>query len=137
MFADPIKIKKDDIHKKVDDSVINIVKHMGNIFEKIKFNQEQLVEDTNNLEIISSTETIANKLQELSNIVCEMKVDYLKKTEFENLAKKQKQKDIMGLSNFINVRLNQLIENHNFLNTLIRDNKMHKYYKYSLNFPLD
>lgn len=137
MKADPNKMKKDEIHKKVDDSVTNIVKHMGNIFDKIKFNEEQIVEDTNNLEILSSTEAIADKLDELSKMVCEMKVDYLKKTEFENMAKKQKQRDINGLTNFINIRLNQLIENHNFVNSLIRENKMHKYYKYSLNYPLD
>ncbi len=136
-MADPNKIKKEEIHKKVDDSVTNIIKHMGNIFDKMKFNDEQILEDTNNLEILSSTEAIANKLDELSKIVCEIKVDYLKKTEFEYMAKKQKQKDIYGLTNFINVRLNQLIENHNYVNSLLRENKMHKYYKYSLNFSLD
>ena len=137
MMTDPLKLKKDEIHKKVDDSVINVIKHMENIFDKIKFNDEKIIEDTNNLEIFSSTEAIANKLQDLLKIVCEMKVDYLKKTEFDNTIKKQKQKEIGGISNFINVRLNQLIESHNYVNCLLRENKLNKYYKYSLNFPLD
>jgi hypothetical protein len=128
---------KDELHRRVDDSITNIVKNIGNIFDKIKFNEVQIVEETNNLELLSSMEAISNRLKEMSTILVEMKSDHLKFVEYENTYKKNKQKDIVALTNFINQRLTQLQESYNQVNYLLRENKTNKFYKYSLNYSLE
>ena len=132
-MIDPLKLKKDEIHKKIDDNINNIVKHMGNIFESIRFNDQQLIEEANSLEVLSSTESVAQRLQELVRIVYDIKVDFLKKNE----NKKKINKDASNLAGMINNKVIQLQECYNFINSQLKEMKNNKYYKYSLNFNFD
>ena len=138
--ANDNKIKKEEIHKKIDNTMASIVKNMENTFESINFNDNQLLEETNNLELLVSCEAISNNLEDLLKIVYDMKVDFLKKNEYKSQQKKELQKELQNLlllPNGINSKINVLQENYNFINSLLREMKNNKYYKYSLNFNLD
>lgn len=134
MNNEELQLKKDEIHKKIDDCFSLMIKSMGTIFESTKFNETQVVEETNNLEVLTATESIANKMQDLSKIVNDMKVEHLKKNEYDYQLRKKYQKDIPKLSQEITAKVMQLQENYNFINTLLKENKHTKFYKYSLNY---
>jgi hypothetical protein len=135
MKYEEIHLKKDEIHKKIDDSFSNILKSMGIIFDTVKLNEE--IEETNNLEILTATESISSRLNELVRIVYDLKVEYLKKNEYDYNAKKRYQSDITKNSKEIGSKMNQLQENYNHINSLLKENKLNKYYKYSLNYNID
>jgi hypothetical protein len=131
------KLKREEIHRKIDNTVSSIVKNMENTFESINFNDNQILEESNNLELFVSNEAISNNLEELLKIVYDMKVDFLKKNEFKASLKKDLQKEIGGMMQANNTKIYILQENYNFINSLLREMKNNKYYKYSLNFNLD
>ena len=136
-MIDPIKLKKDELHKKIDDTFSNIIKNVDNIFDKIKFNETQLIEETSNLEILTSTESFASKLNDLVKVVYEMKVEYLKKSEYDYPSRKNNSYDLnKNVAEFIK-KMIQLQEMYNFINSILKENKQNKYYKYSLNYDLD
>ena len=74
---------KHDLNLRIDEAVYSITKHLSTIFDSIKFNENQELEETNNLQLMSSTEMVSNKLNNLFNIVNEMKADFLKKSEVQ------------------------------------------------------
>jgi hypothetical protein len=134
MNTEELQVTRDEIHKKIDDNFNIILKNMSTVFENIKFNDIHFVEETNNLEILTSTESISARLYDLAKIVNDMKVEHVKKNEFIHQSRKNLQKDIHKVSSEINSKVFQLQENYNFINTLLKENKHTKYYKYSVNF---
>jgi hypothetical protein len=136
-MIDPIKIKREETHKKIDDTFNSIIKNIGNIFEKIKFNDVQVVEETNNLEIITSIESISARLNDLEKVVYDMKVEYLKKSDYDNKTRKNNSSDLYKSHVEYNKKLLQLQEIYNFIITTLKENKLNKFYRYSLNFNLD
>jgi hypothetical protein len=133
---DEIQLKKDEIHKKIDDCFNIITKGMDSIFDKIKLNEIQVVEDVNNLEVLTSAESISARLVDLTRIVYDMKVELLKRAEYDKNKKKVLHSEVTNLNGLIKKRLNQFQENYNFINSLLKENKNNKYYKYSLNFNI-
>jgi hypothetical protein len=130
--------KKDEINKKIDDSFYSILKNLGVLFESVKFNDTQLLEEANNLDILSSTETISNRLSDLVKIVYEMKVDYMKRNEYDQNKRKEVRKKIeSSITQTINPKLTQLQDLFNHTNSLIKESRHNKYYKYSFNYNFD
>jgi hypothetical protein len=136
-MTDPIKLKREETHKKIDDTFNLMIKNMGNIFEKIKFNDVQVVEETNNLEIITSVDSISARLNDLVNVVYDMKLEHLKKTEYDNMLKKKNSNDLYKINGDLNKKIIQLQEFHNFINTNLKENKQNKFYRYSMNYNFD
>lgn len=136
-MTDPIKLKREETHKKIDDTFNLMIKNMGNIFEKIKFNDIQVVEETNNLEIITSVDSISARLNDLVNVVYDMKLEHLKKTDYDNMLKKKNSNDLYKINGDLNKKLIQLQEFHNFINTNLKENKQNKFYRYSMNYNFD
>jgi hypothetical protein len=136
-MTDPIKLKREETHKKIDDTFNLMIKHMGNIFEKLKFNDVQVVEETNNLEILTSVDSISARLNDLVNVVYDMKLEHLKKTEYDNMLKKKNNSDLYRITAEFNKKLIQLQEIHNFINTSLKENKQNKFYRYSMNYNID
>ena len=136
-MIDPIKLKREETHKKIDDTFNIIIKNIGNIFEKIKFNDVQVVEETNNLEIITSIESISARLNDLEKVVYDMKVEYLKKSDYDNKTRKNNSSDLYKSLVDYNKKLLQLQEIYNFIITTLKENKHNKFYRYSLNYNLD
>jgi hypothetical protein len=136
-MTDPIKLKREETHKKIDDTFNLMIKHMGNIFEKLKFNDVQVVEETNNLEILTSVDSISARLNDLVNVVYDMKLEHLKKTEYDNMLKKKNSSDLYRITGEFNKKLIQLQEIHNFINTSLKENKQNKFYRYSMNYNID
>jgi hypothetical protein len=128
------KIKKDELHKKVDDDITHIIKHLSNIFDNIKFNDTQFIEETNNLELQSSCESIINRMEDMLGMVYELKADYLKKTEYDLSSKKELQAQHKNIMKDLGKNMAVLQENYNHISSTIRDMKSNKYYKYSLNY---
>ena len=136
-MTDPIKLKREETHKKIYDTFNLMIKNMGNIFEKIKFNDVQVVEETNNLEILTSVDSISARLNDLVNVVYDMKLEHLKKTEYDNMLKKKNSADLYKINGDFNKKLIQLQEFHNFINTNLKENKQNKFYRYSMNYNID
>lgn len=130
------KVNKEDIHKKIDDTFNNLIKQFDNICEKIKFNNTQTIEETNNLEVLTSTEAIGLRLNDLIKIINDMKVEHLKASESDNKYKKTKN-EIGLLQQEICKKIAQLQEIYNISNTFIKECKQNKFYKYSLNYKFE
>jgi hypothetical protein len=134
---DDLKLKKDEIHKKIDNSFNNIFKNLETIFECSKFNDVQFIEETNNLEILSSTESISDNLKDLLQIVYDMKVHYLKKIDYDGKSKKELINNITKCKATIHEKMSLLQEIYNFTNNVIKENKHSRIYKYSLNYNIE
>jgi hypothetical protein len=129
-----LKQKKDDLHKKIDDNITNILKHLGNIFEAVKFNEHQYIEDSNNLELATNSEGITHRLNELLKVIYDMKADCLKRSEYNQLQRKEQTETMKGMIKDLNIRFNMLQENYNYINIIIKEMKLSKFYRYSLNY---
>jgi hypothetical protein len=128
-------MNKENINNLVDESVNGILKSLGTIFDNIKFNSEsQLLEETNNLELSTSLELINDRLIDLLKVVNNMKVDYLKKSEYQLRRNDEVEKTQKIKLNMTFEKINQMQENFNYSSQIIKDWKMRPYYKYSLNF---
>jgi len=137
MNTEKIHLKKDEIHKKIDDSFNIILKGMDSIFNKIKFNEEQIVEDANNLEILTSTDLISSNLIELVNLVNDMKVELLKKNDYNYNTKKQITNEVNKSISDIKNKLLLLQENYNYIVLHAKECKSNKFFKQSLTYDIN
>lgn len=121
--------QKNEIHKRVDDIFNHITKYMGNIFEKIKFNDDTIIEDTNSLEILTSSEAICNRFEDLSNIVNEMKIQFLKKRTYDLEQRKELKKRLDIYMNELSIKVLELQNVHDNYSNILKDWKNNKIYK--------
>ncbi len=124
--------KKEETHKKIDDTFNHIVKFMGNIFEKIKFNDVQILEETNNLEILTSTEALSNRLEEMNKIVNELKVEFLKKSSSDYEKKKERQMELDESMAEVAKKMLELQNLNDYSSNIIKDWKQTKFYKFAI-----
>lgn len=125
---------KHQINLDIDETISSILKHMMVIFESIKFNESQELEETNNLLVLSSTEMVCNKINNLMKIVNLMKADYLKKSEYNYDEEKKNHKQNSLHLGSINKKIEDLQEIHNNISHTIKELKNKKTYSYSLNY---
>jgi translation initiation factor 2 alpha subunit (eIF-2alpha) len=127
-------MNKDDLHRKVDDTVNNIIKNFGNFIENVRFNDTQLLEETNNLELATSVDQIGTKLSDLLKIVNEMKIEYLKKPEYVSKKADENNKIISEELKKANNKILILQENFNYTSSLLKEWKSSKYYRYAQSY---
>jgi hypothetical protein len=130
-------MNKDELHRKVDESINSIIKNIGNVVDNMKFNDTQLLEETNNLELTTSVDQIDLRLTDLLKIVNEMKVEHLKKQEYQPRKAEEINKAISEEIKKINSKITILQENYNYTSMLLREWKSTKFYKYAQNYKLN
>jgi hypothetical protein len=123
--------KKEETHKRIEDNFNHLIKYLGNIFEKIKFNQEK--EDTNSFEILTSSEAITIRLEELTKIVSELKIDFLKKNSFDVEQIKGNKKKLDSYMSEMGQKMIDLQNIHDNASNLLKEWKQNKNYKFTIN----
>ena len=121
-----------EVHSSIDNSFNSILNSLGIIFQSMKFNDDQIFEDTSDLEIKYNTENISQQLGNLLSIVAEMKVKLVK-------SEKRKTKDNKELTEKINSKIkkytdgiSKLEETQKKLSYSIKEGKKNPYYRMSL-----
>jgi len=125
---------KHQINIDIDSSTNSIIKHINIIFESIKFNENQELEETNNLQILSSIEMIGDKMNNLLKINNLMKADLLKKSEFNHEIKKEIDKSNSDNISTYYKRIELLQDLHNNMSSALKDFKSRKNYLYSMSY---
>ena len=74
VLNDLLAKEKNDLHKSIDNSFNNILKSLEFIFKAMNYNEEQIIEEPNDLEIASSSSNISNEISSLLKTVNDMKV---------------------------------------------------------------
>ena len=128
-----IKEIKNEINQNVDDSISSIIKNMKTIFESIKFNENQDLEETNILSTLSSTEIISNKINVLFNNVISMKADFLKRNDFHQEYEKDYKNSDKIIKN-LNLKINFLQDKSKTISLFLKEIKAKKNYIYSQSF---
>lgn len=121
-----------EVHSSIDNSFNSILNSLGIVFQSMKFNDDQIFEDTSDLEIKYNTENISQQLGNLLSIVAEMKVKLLK-------SEKRKTKDNKELTEKVNSKIkkytegiSKLEETQKKLSYSIKEGKKNPYYRMSL-----
>ena len=128
-----IKEIKNEINQNVDESISSIMKNMKTIFESIKFNESQELEETNILSTLSSTEIISNKINVLFNNVISMKADFLKRNDFPQENEKDYKNSDKMIKN-MNSKINFLQDKSKTISLFLKDLKAKKNYLNSQSF---
>jgi hypothetical protein len=127
-------MNKDELHRKVDESITSIIKNIGNVVENMKFNDTQLLEETNNLELSTSVDQIDLRLIDLLKIVNEMKVEHLRKKEYFPDRAEKISKTVSDDIKKIGSKIIILQENYNYTSMLLKEWKSSKFYKYAQSY---
>lgn len=125
-----ITTEKKDLHIAIDNSFNHILRSLEFIFEGIKYNEVQYLEEANDLELSTSILTISNELNYLLKLINDMKGKFIKSYEPKKM-NKQRQKDLNKDKQDILIRLNLLQELHNEMNHNLKEWKLTKAWKIS------
>jgi len=115
--------EKNILHKEIDSSFGSILKNLLNIFESLKFNEDNICEDENSLAISSNMMQISKEIEFLLEIVSKLKQKSLmtkEKIEFEKNNKKLNE-IVNYISNYENL--------FNRYNIKLKDYHEKKYYR--------
>lgn len=124
----PSITEKRDFHITIDNSFNHILRSLEFIFEAIKYNEVQYLEEANDLELATSVLTISNELNYLLKLINDMKAKFIKSYEPKKM-NKQRQKDLNKDKQDITIRLNLLQELHNEMNNNLKEWKSTKTWK--------
>ena len=121
--------EKNILHKEIDSSFGSILKNLLNIFESIKFNDENICEDENSLAISSNMMQISKEIEFLIEIINKLRQKSLmtkEKIDFERNNKKFN--DILAyISNYEKL--------FNRYNTKLKDYHEKKFYRMAQLIP--
>lgn len=133
-MIDPSDAVRKETHNKIDKVFKTLTKDIGNILENIKFNETHLEEETNILEVSTSMESMSQRFTELVTIVNKMKMEVLKKRDFNYSEMEINKKTIIEEVEELKIRLVNLQEVQITVGNLLREFKMKPYYNYALNY---
>ena len=97
--------EKNILHKEIDSSFGSILKNLLNIFESIKFNDENICEDENSLAISSNMMQISKEIEFLLEIINKLRQKSLMRKEKKEFDRNNKKfNDILTyISNYENL----------------------------------
>lgn len=128
VLNDLLAKEKNDLHKSIDNSFNNILKSLEFIFKAMNYNEEQIIEEPNDLEIASSSSNISNEISSLLKTVNDMKVKIIKTYEIKQ-NQKEKRKAMYQKNSTINEKITLLQELHNTTANTIKEWKLKQSYQ--------
>ena len=127
------KNKKIEQLKKVDYLFLNIFNSLNSVFNSMKINNTNTIEDNNSLEISTSLNLIANSIEELIALNFNLKLEALKRKDVDEkqLIETKCKSDVFKKE--LELKLLNKQDQVNQLNILLNDIRNNKFYKYGLN----
>lgn len=119
---------KSQLHRQVDGAVNSILKSLRSVFDALKIEDKNDIEETNNLQISSNTNNISNELSRLLEITQKLKIQDLKtinlRDNYVNMKNELPKK--IGNHNRLSNELFQFIQSKEFIvmnSLIIKDKK--------------
>lgn len=124
---------KQEIHKKIDTLFLNLINSLVSLVRSSKSNTLSYIEDINSLEFMSSIELSSKAIEDIMEIVYNLKIEALKRSDViskktleegeKQLKLKNKEKELM---------MSEKIETFNSLSNLKSEIKNSKFYTVSI-----
>lgn len=124
---------KQEIHKKIDTLFLNLINSCVSLVRSSKSNTLSYIEDINSLEFMSSIELSSKAIEDIMEIVYNLKIEALKRSDViskktleegeKQLKLKNKEKELM---------MSEKIETFNSLSNLKSEIKNSKFYTVSI-----